>query len=546
MRAYLIVALFGVLITVACQPTEPPIQHEGAAVALGLSPIGTAPVCSGTFVRHELDHITTNEFEPVDMYDSNGAGLAINDLDGDGDLDIVMANLAGDNHIFWNEGGLTFEREALSHGSSRAVAIVDADADGLLDIVFTTRFGSLSYWHNEGNRQFEQGLLPGMQEFAYAMAWGDLDGDGDLDLVTGSYDTALELELRDSFMFGSGAGVFYFENVDGEFVGERLADTSQALAIQLLDLNGDGMDDILVGNDFDSVRDDYWLASGEGWVAVAPFETTTQNTMSFDIGDINNDGSWELFAADMHPMDNSQETQMKWERVMDMMMEDGDPADPQIMENVLQMQDESGQFVNMAPDNGTAWTGWSWSSKFGDLDQDGFVDLYVVNGMATSQTFGHLPNFELVEENQVLRNDGEGGFEAVYEWGLNDPAGGRGMSMADIDGDGDLDIVINNLLYPATILENQLCEGASLLVNLRLPESANPFAVGAVAILHTSEGDLMRNVRVGSGYLSGDPYQLHFGFAEDAEIEGLTVTWPNGEVSFVSGMGAGQMVEIIR
>lgn len=546
MRAYLIVALIGVLFGVACQPSDFSIKHEGVAVSLGLRPLATVPICSGAFVRHELDHITMNEFEPVDMYDSNGAGLAVNDLDGDGDLDVVLANLAGVNNIFWNEGGLVFRPEAMAHGSSRAVAIVDVDVDGWLDIVFTTRVGSLSYWHNEGAGLFEHGVLPGVREHAYAMAWGDLDGDGDLDLVTGSYDTALEQELRDSFMFGPGAGVFYFENVGGEFVGERLADASQALAIQLLDLNGDGRDDILVGNDFDSVRDQYWLTSGGGWVAATPFEATTQNTMSFDIGDIDNDGAWELFAADMHPMDDSLETQEKWAGVMEMMMEDGDPADPQIMENVLQARDGSGRFVNVAPTNGTAWTGWSWSSKFGDLDQDGFVDLYVVNGMATAQTFGHLPNFELVEENQVLRNDGEGGFVAMAEWGLNDPAGGRGMSMADLDGDGDLDIIINNLLAPATILENQLCEGASLLVNLHMPESQNPFAVGAVAVLHTSEGDLMRNVRVGSGYLSGDPHQLHFGFGEDVEIEGMTVMWPDGASSFVAGMGAGQVVEIVR
>ena len=503
--------------------------------------------CAGYFITRELDHTTTNAYEPVDMYDSNGSGLAINDLDNDGDLDIVLANLAGNNNIFWNEGGLNFRKDEMEHGSSRAVATVDVDADGWLDIVFTTRVGTPILWRNTGEGSFEQTPMPGVDEHAYSMVWADLDADGDLDLVTGSYDTSLEKELRDSFMFGNGAGVFVYTNQgDGTFESERLAEKSQALTIQLIDFNMDGRKDILVGNDFFTVRDYVWLASDAGWISAEPLQTTTENTMSFDLGDINNDGSQELFAADMHPY--SKELEADYMPMMENMMANHTPieGDPQIMSNVLQMRDESGAFVESATRMGLGSTGWSWSSKFGDLDQDGFLDLYSVNGMISFESFGYLPDNTLVEQNQVLRNSGNGNFDPVPQWQLGKTASGRGMSMADFDNDGDLDILINNMLDKSVVLENQLCIGTGVQVDLRQPDSQNRFALGAVVSLETAIGTLTRDVRATSGYLSGDPTRVHFGVPKDTKISGLTITWPDGKTTELSDIEANQLITVER
>ncbi len=510
--------------------------------------------CTGSFVKHTLDHITTNAYEPVNMYDSNGAGVAVNDLDQDGDIDIVLANLAGDNQIFWNLGGLNFRAEPFDHGSSRAVSTVDFNGDGWLDIVFTTRVGSLLFyenqaedWAGEGFR-FDRLAVDGVDEKAYAMTWGDLDKDGDLDLVTGSYDTALEKELRDAFMFGDGAGVFVFTNEGDSFTSNRLADTSQALAVQLLDINFDGRDDILVGNDFDSVRDYYFLATADGgWEPTDMFGNTTQNTMSFDVGDIHNDGQQELFAADMHPYKFDEETEEEWKLVMDMMMEeDNSPDNPQMMENVLQTVDADGNWQNMAADTGVNFSGWSWSSRFADLDQNGFQDIYIVNGMATSETFAHLPDYELIEENQAFRNDGTGMFEAATDWALNQTEGGRGMTLADLDNDGDLDIVINNLLKPATLLENRVCGGDSLHIELRDSTQPNTYAVGSKVILDTSVGRMVRDVRVNSGYLSGDTTAVHFGIPFDAQLNSMEIIWPDGEISTFLKISPNQKITISR
>ncbi len=547
-----------ILLAAACNPLEPALIVGGdgsgtSARIISQTPLTRPMDCTGEFSKHMLDHITTNAYEPVNMYDSNGAGVGVNDLDQDGDVDIVLANLAGNNQIFWNLGGMNFRAEPFDHGSSRSVATVDVDGDGWLDIVFTTRVGSLLYyknladdWSGEGMR-FEQTALAGVKEKAYSMAWGDLDKDGDLDLVTGSYDTALEKELRDAFMFGDGAGVFVFMNEGDRFTQERIAETSQALAIQLLDINFDGRDDILVGNDFDSVQDYYFLATADGsWEQVSPFGTTTQNTMSFDLGDINNDGQQELFAADMHPYKFDAETDAAWARAMEMMMDEHSPDNPQVMENVLQTADEDGNWQNMAADIGINFSGWSWSSRFADLDQDGFQDLYIVNGMATSETFGHLPDFELIEENQAFKNLGDGTFATAPQWQLAQTEGGRGMTLADLDGDGDLDIVVNNLLKQATVLENRVCGGDSLLVELRDSRVQNHFAVGSKVRLETTIGPMIRDVRVNSGYLSGDAVAVHFGLPRDVEIISMEIEWPDGQTSTVSKIFHNQKIVIER
>ncbi|MCA9868879.1 MAG: VCBS repeat-containing protein, partial [Anaerolineae bacterium] len=160
-----------------------------------------ATPCVNRFVTHTLDHVITVDGPTVDQFEANGSGLGIGDLDNDGDLDIVLGNDAGSNTILWNEGGLDFRVESMDHGSTRAVNLVDVDGDGWLDIVFTQRRGGLVFWHNTGkDGRFVRETLPGVAHPAYAMAWADLDDDGDLDLVTGSYDAGLLSDLGNSFL----------------------------------------------------------------------------------------------------------------------------------------------------------------------------------------------------------------------------------------------------------------------------------------------------------------------------------------------------------
>jgi hypothetical protein len=267
--------------------------------------------------------------------------------------------------------------------------------------------------------------------------------------------------------------------------------------------------------------------------------------MSLDYGDIDNDGLLEFFAADMQPYPGSPTADLMMERVIGPLVSKPRVSeDRQLISNVLLMRDAAGQYVNVAAQYGVASSGWSWSSKFGDLDNDGYLDLYIVNGMMSVEFFSDLPSYELVEVNQVYRNHNGTAFLPAPEWGLGSLRSGRGMSMGDLDNDGDLDIVVNNLSTPAQIFENSLCGGRSLQIDLRAPNTGNTFGLGAVLTLETSTGNYWRDVRSGSGYISGDASRVHFGFPRESELYRLRVQWPDGAVSLVDSFDSSQVLTI--
>ncbi len=506
-------------------------------------PLNRRGNCGGAFVTHALDHVTTPTKLPIGFYDSNGAGLAINDLDEDGLLDIVLANLAGDNVILWNRGGLKFEREALpSAAPARGAAIIDVDADGSLDIVFTQQATAPLYWRNQGEGRFAREVLNGVIYIGYAMNWLDADRDGDLDLLTGSYDVENEKILGQT---APKSGVIYYENLGDRFRATRIAGRSNTLAIWT-GFDETGAHRIIIGNDF-AVEDKYFTFRGGAWQESEPLAVMPHSTMSYDAADLDNDGAPEIFAVDMKPYADDEATMAQWAPVMDMMLAMPQvEGDPQIMENVLYDFDDGGQLRNIARAAHLDGTGWSWSAKFGDLDNDGFQDLYVVNGMISLELFSHLPGDELVEENQAYRNLLGAGFNAMPGWALNDSASGRGMTMADLDNDGDLDIVVNNLLSPATLFENQLCGGDSIEVDLRQAGLGNSRGIGSRLTLHTSAGAYHRHVSAVSGYLSGESSRLHFGFPAGTTLRRLSIIWNDGEYSEVDELEANTRITLRR
>ena len=534
----------------------PPAWADEVAARVRQEPLGAAAACTGRFERHALPHTTRAADRPARAYDTYGAGVALADLDGDRLIDIVLAGLRAPVTLLWNRGGLQFDRVELAEAGTRAVAAVDVDGNGDLDLAFTRSGAGPALWRGSGPaRGFERPhpLWPAPMPI-YAMAWADLDGDLDLDLVGATYNDELRQSQADS---QADSGVFVYENTGRALLPVRLARNAQALAVLLTDLNGDGRPDIVVGNDF-AQRDGAYFRTADGWQAGEPFARTTRNTMSFATGDVDNDGRLELLAADMKPYLSGPAVDAAWrplriaeaERLAKMAAITGEELAPdprQIEANTLQMRGPGGAFAERGEWAGVAATGWTWSAQFGDLDNDGFLDLYAVNGMIAAEIFGHLPGAELVEQNQALRNDGSGRFVPAPEWGLGATESGRGMAFADLDLDGDLDIVVNNLEAPAVLFENRLCGGAGLEVDLRWPGSPNPRAIGASVRLATADATYLRTVQAGSGYLSSAPARLHFGLpAAAAYTLTLTVTWPDGVVTRSAGLRPRTLVTIER
>lgn len=554
MNRYFFLLCLWLLPACGVQPATRPTVQTGTdllPVTVTQRAFNQSTACAGHFVTHTLPFATGIRIREINTYESNGAGLAINDLDGDGDLDLVFASIDDRSAILWNQGNLQFTEEEIDAQLTRGVAIVDVDGDSDLDIVFTHRgLQSLSYWRNQGavsdGERFVLTPLPGVDNYAYTMAWADLTGDGSLDLVTGSYNIELKQQGIEKPETDARAGlVFYKRQADG-FVAQPLAPNTQALSIALIDLNGDQQRDIWVANDF-ALPDRIWLREEGEWHPNKPFQRTSYSTMSIDWADIANVGAWALYTTDMNPYDTSTAVLATWLPVIAQLeiYHQHEWGDPQIMANTLQIND-GGIWREQGNERQIDATGWSWASKFGDLDQDGYLDLYVVNGMIAQNLFKHLPNGELVEENQALRNQGDGSFQPMPDWQLGSTSSGRGMSMADLDNDGDLDIVVNNLRQSAQLFENQLCTGASLQVAVRWPASANPFGIGTQVRLQTSMGPMLRDVRVSSSYLAGDPVRVHFGFPEDTTLEAIDILWPDGARSRVETPPAGQLLEVTR
>lgn len=541
------VVLVGMLFLTACSGSAGSDAASGLAVTTIEARPHEAGTCSGTFVRHDLPHLTKGPGDTASTFDGTGAGIAAGDLDGDGDADLIVPNLSGATQILENTGDpAQWTAHELQVGRFRGAAAVDLDGDDDLDIVLSTGIGPIVTFVNEtpagGSLDpsgFQRSQLDGVRAATYSFAISDLSGDGDLDLVTGSYNAELTI-IRNSPVLGSDTGVVLYEGTSDGFQPTRLSPDAQALAVTLADVDGDDRLDIVVGNDL-ATADFVWIDTDAGWSRIEPFRTTTYSTMSYDAADLDGDGRTELFATDMAPLPG--EPAEIWREVDKDMAAAPRPDDVQQPENVLLVPDGN-QWVNNGRTAGIHATGWSWSGLFGDLDHDGRQDLFVVNGMRSDLLFDFLPDARLVEPNQAFRATAAG-FDLMPAWQLDDTAGGRGAVFVDVDRDGDLDIAINNLDEPARLFENQLCGGAALSVELRWPGTGNTRGLGAELSFTQGDSSHTRTVTSARGYLSATDPSVHVGLAT-ADALDLSIRWPDGHVSVNEDVAINQHLTITR
>ena len=508
--------------------------------------------CSGAFVRHDLDHVTTpRAAEVAAMTDGTGAGVLLDDLDDDGAIDIVLPNLSGPTSIFWNRGasadGPQFDRADLADGRFRQAIVLDVDIDGDRDVLLSTGVGPPVAFIHDGDRDFERTEFR-TRAVAYSMAPGDLDGDGTVEVVTGSYNAELTANRDNRALTGTDVGVaVHFPTGDNLASGvehEFLTDTAQALATMVVDIDGDGLDDVVVGNDL-GTPDRIWLGSADlpgvdGLTVTELFDITSLSTMSIDVADIDNDGDRDLVSTDMARLPG--EPDSVWEGV-EADIEQAQIDDVQIPRNIVQLADGDA-YAEAALDLGVAATGWSWSGVLGDLDDDGLLDLYVVNGMQATAIFDMLPDGELIEPNQAFQQT-DNGFDPMPDWGLASTDGGRGMAQADLDGDGDLDIVVNNLGTASTLWENQLCSDrdaapTALVIEPVWTGVQNVDALGTVITVDDDTVTRTRIITGTRGYISTGATRAHFGLGVQPDLDTVsaTIRWPDGAVTALDDLPA--------
>lgn len=551
--------------------------------------------------------IENDSFNIVDyIYVYNGGGVAIGDINNDGLSDIYFTGNMVNDKLYLNKGNLTFEDISDYAGInipgwSTGVTMVDINHDGLLDI-YVCQSGNFSpekrknlLFINKGNLKFEeQAEKFGLADTGYSTQslFFDYDRDGDLDMYLLNHTNEVKDPnyVRPPLVDGSGlANDRLFRNNEKETSLLSFTDVTFSagilydglgLGVGSADINGDGWDDIFVTNDF--IADDYlYINNKDGTfseMSKTYFNHVSHFSMGNDLADFNNDGLIDIITVDMLPRDNFRKKKMSGpfnQDTFNYALKQG--YMPKYMRNTLQLNRSSNghsSFSEIAQLVGVDATDWSWSPLLADFDNDGWKDLFVTNGFLRditdldfiNYTASHSANASKDSLGSILRQmakerpsiklanfifqnlEGQGFQNVTQEWGLNEPSLSNGAAYADLDNDGDLDIVINNVNADAFVYENlSNVNKENHFLSLRLVgDSLNINALGAKVTLYQGDRQQLVQYNVTRGYQSSMDYKIHFGLGSTNYIDSISVIWPDGNISKYREVIVDEMATIIK
>jgi len=522
---------------------------------------------AGVQFRHHTRDFKGKSADVLKMFTSGGASAAVGDFDNDGfdDLFIVDSAEGTKSRLYRNNGNMTFtdvsEKAGVGGGNDPLSIVADAlwldyDNDGWRDLLIA-RFGMPILYHNEKNGTFKDvSAQSGLRKFGNTIAVMafDYDNDGKLDLLFGNYfkpqnllDAAgiekdphvLPNDLDNAV---NGGGVTLWHGLGGgkwEEVTEKAGfgkHTGWTLDVGHGDFNNDGLQDVYLACDYGTDR--IFFNNGDGTFRDATEKSIgidTRKGMNVDVGDYDNDGWLDIYVTNI--------------------------TDEYMKEcNMLWHNNHDGTFTDLSRETGTCETLWGWAAKFGDYDNDGLLDIFVVNGLRSAGPENYIPvlvdlitkpgvdftdvrgwpnignmTWSGYQKKKFFRNlDGSSFKEISNAAGVDNDKDGRGIGVGDFDNDGRLDFYQANADQNSLFYRNTTTD-AGHWVELKLVGTrSNRDAIGARVTLKTGARTLIREVDGGNGYAGQSTQRIHFGLGTSTTIASIQVRWPSGTVQTVN------------
>ena len=590
--------LFVISLTAVTCRSNPKKESKAQTLFSLLSPTQT----NVHFTNTLTEGLNTN----VLMYEYfyNGGGVATGDVNGDGLQDIYFSANMTDNALYLNQGNFEFKEVAQAAGVpgrpgpwKTGITMADVNGDNKLDI-FLCYSGKINgqkripqLFINEGNDsngipQFkDETALYGLNDsmFCNQAYFFDYDRDGDLDVLFINHNPTRLTNLTDASIHelinqhDKERGTRLFRNDHNHFTdvtkGSGIVNSilSYNLSAGIADVNGDGWPDIYISNDY-IVPDYLYINNGNGTFTDklnGAIAHTSQFSMGNNIADINNDCLPDIFTLDMLPEDNHRQKMLFAPdnyAVFDMTVRAG--FHNQYMRNMLQLNNGNGTFSEIGQLAGISNTDWSWSPLFADYDNDGWKDLFITNGYLRDYTnmdflmymgnqlqsaqngvrreqlldiVQHMPSSEV--KNYLFKNEQNFSFSNMNNsWGIDSFSNSNGAAYVDLDNDGDLDLVVNNINKPAFIYRNESNTQKNHFLEIRLEgNGGNTQGLGAKIYLSNNGKQQYEEQMPARGFQSSVSPVMHFGLGKDSIVDSLQIIWLSGKMQVVKNLKANQL-----